>query len=329
MGLKWIEGAEGEIGGQVAGSFTATAADNRTSPGTKAMLNPQGYTLPSLGMANTWTVGFGLKVTTCSSGEVFRVAPIRIASEQCALEFYYVSATEFRARIVRGATTVDDIVGTTFSTGQWYYFEFQVTLTTGGTAAYSLKVDEAALDSGSNLNLTETGSAGADSWMLDEPGSSVVYVDDFYVRDDSTFLGDSVVVGIAPSDNGATQQWDYSTYPSHVENIDADSGDNHYVETDVVGEVELFEFGDVAIDGLGTVHGVQFEASARLDAAGSRTLRPKVRSSGGTVADGDDIVIEDESWADSRTVMETNPVTGAAWTLSDLNGSQYGMELEA
>lgn len=340
MALKWMDGAE--IWGYTnyylaayasAGGLTIQTP-GRISPGQRYVSLSAGsghLTTPSLGQQNTWVVGVGLRM---SNDADFELRFLDDDTEQCRLEAVQ-NGSNFDLRLVRGSTTIFTS-STSFQANIWHYFELKVTVRTGTNGSYELRRNETLVDSGSSVNLAESGSDGCDAVSLGHHSAGSVFVDDLYVLDstgtsNNDFLGDSLCVAILPDGDGATTNWTTSTGVTHYTLVDDSStlppDNNDYVYSDTNGQIDLFSFDDLPATGLGSIRAVKLSNLSRMAAVGSRTCRAKFRSSGGTVANGDDFVVDGESALDRPVIFDENPVTTSAWTASDINGGQFGVEV--
>lgn len=336
MTLRWYEGAEDWAGPdywgaayQSGGSSAGSSTTARVPPGTRSIQNTAGNLLvtPSLSVQNTWFVGFALQ-GNAADDTVFSFR--KAASEQCRLERVDQTGGIYKLRLMRGATQIYETTET-FDSSIWHYFELQVTVRTGTNASYELRHNEVSLSSASSLNLAEAGSDGADVFGFAPAGLT----DDVYILDDqgttnNTFLGDCVVEAVLPDGDGATTDWTTSTGVDHyllVDDPNTVANDTDYVQSDTNGHLDLFDYAALSSTGLGTIFGVQVSARSAMTAVGTRTLRSKFRSGGGTNANGPSFVVNGTAYSEYPTIMEENPVLAAAWTKSDIDAGQFGVEV--
>jgi hypothetical protein len=338
MALKWYDGAE--IYGSssyvtrvyVSGDPAATQIESRLSPGQWSYnMASDHLTPPSLGVQNTWIVGFGLRK---GSSQPFRWEFRKGATEQLRLEAVNEGGG-FKFRLMRGATEVA-VTTATFAYDQWHYFELKVTIRTGTNGAYELRHNEANVLSGSSVNLANVGNDGADVHSFGYTNNvGACYLDDVYICDstgsvNNDFLGDSVVVGLLPDADGATLDWSTSTGADHYVLVDdpvTAPNNVDYVSSATNGDIDLYSFQALPSTGLGTIYGVAVSVAASLETVGSRTLRSKYRSSGGTVEDGEDFVVDGTGVVETLTIFEINPVTTNAWSATDIDTGQFGFEV--
>ena len=277
--------------------------------------------------ADKCVFGFGYKDDAVAGSTGLEINILRGAADQLKLRFVAVTSSTFRIDVMRGATILE---GTPeYSTGNWHYFEFEVTLHTA-TGAYELRRNETLVISDTGVNTADSGSNGWNAIDIDgSSGTVTALFDYFYLLDgtgaaNNTFLGDSVIEGKLPSGDGATVDWTPSSGSTH-HTLLADLSDVTYVATDVAGEEEFLEFPDFSAI-TGNIHGVMVMATMALDSLGSRTIRLKALS-GATEGDGDAQVIESTSFSGFYEIFEVDPDTTSAWDVSGFNAALFGFEL--
>lgn len=156
------------------------------------------------------------------------------------------------------------------------------------------------------------------------PWSASTYFDDVWVSD-SELLGDCRIECILPSGSGATTQWDASA-GNNYECVDENTpnSDTDYVSTATADEIDTYAFSNLTTT-AGTVKGVQVSAFARKDDAGSRSIA-LVSRPGSTDRVGDTKALAD-SYNYYSQILDENPDTEAAWTISEVNASEFGVKL--
>lgn len=170
-------------------------------------------------------------------------------------------------------------------------------------------------------------------------GQSAIF-DDLYILDDvdsgvtgapnDDYLGDVRVVARFPSGNGAS---------SDLLGSDADSTDNYllvdevapdgdttYVESSTIGDKDTYAYTNLT-QTTGSVYGVQINAYARKTDAGTREIVTVARDAGATEEDGPTKSLG-SAYEYHSDIREANP-DGNQWTISDVNGSEYGVKVTA
>lgn len=338
MTLKWHDGAElwghatYQGRGYLSGSSSFVTSDPRVPPGTRAFsFGPGVLTTPSLGAQNTWIVGFGLKMTSNQEpGWRF----LNANNEQCRIEVFDNGNSTFELRIMRGVTQVA-ITNQSFAQNVWHFFEAKLTVRTGVNGAFEIRRNESSVLSGSSVNLADTGSDGCDAHSWGLVSGSGCLMDDIYILDDqgatnNNFLGDVVIVGLLPTAEGNRNEFTPSSGTNNaalVDDPDDLPSESDFVSSDTNGHTDLYAYENLPATGLGTIFGIRVITDAGMATVGSRTLRPKFRDGGGSEGNGANFIISGTAVLSKPVIMEQNPVTASAWTASDINNGEFGVEV--
>lgn len=220
----------------------------------------------------------------------------------------------------------------TVSAATFYYLEIKVTLHASAGVAV-LRVNEVQVLNGTGLN-TVGGTTDRVRFggLLNTGG--VLDFDDLVILDtagsvNNDFIGDVRVQAILPSGNGNSSVLVGSDGNSTDNYLLVDeatpNGDTDYVASATPGAKDTYAYGNVT-PASGSVLGVQISAYARKDDAGARSIVTVARS-GGTEADGPVQTLA--TTFDYHTdVRETKP-GGSQWSISDVNGAEFGVKVNA
>lgn len=237
----------------------------------------------------------------------------------------------------RGGTQIADSGAKKLLLNVWYYIELKTTIAdAGGTAEVHVNGESWITFTGDTRN-------GGTSALIDRIGfirtgnsGSSFWVDDFYVCDgtgaaNNNFLGDIKVETLYPNGNGNSSQ---------LVGSDGNSTDNYllvdeagtpvttdYTASATVGNKDTYTFSNLAA-AAGPIKGVQVVGYASKSDAGARTAAMVTRS-GTTEADGASTALTNGSFAPVYDVRETNPDTGSAWTVGDVNGAEFGIKVSS
>lgn len=225
----------------------------------------------------------------------------------------------------------------TWITGQWYYCEFQATLS-DTVGVITVKLNGATV-----INLTgqDTKNGGTktvfDSFQFNHNwtvNSGVdMYYDDVYVTNgagsaNNGFLGDITVETLLPNGDGATNQFlgsDGNSVSNYALVNEAGAPvTTSYVEDGTTTERDLYAYGDLAT-ASGPVYGVQVASYAQASASGARNLKNAVRS-GTTVATSTTKPLV-TTYLPALSIQEVDPSTSAAWDIAGINAAQFGVEV--
>lgn len=216
------------------------------------------------------------------------------------------------------------------TTGSWWYIEMGGTIAdSGGTC--TVKVNGATVMSytGDTKNGGTNASIDAISPNTSAGGYSS-YFDDIYVCDGTgsapfnTFLGEIRVSTLVPTGAGSSTQFTPSTGAnwSCVDELPFSATD--YVSDSVVGHRDTYAMADLYA-GASNVLAVQNCLVAKKSDAGAVNLKSALKV-GATVYTGSaqGLSTGDVTYMDLRT---QNPATAAAWSVSDVNALEAGVEV--
>lgn len=231
-------------------------------------------------------------------------------------------------RVMRGDGVTDLAISTsTLSTNTWYYIEVKVLIAdgTGGTADVQVNGSGTGWIAATSLDTRQ--STTTDQWgYFIVAGSGGHTHDDLYVADGATgFLGDVRVVTLWPAGEGSNSEWTCATGTSHSglvdELISTDDAALDYLYASAAVKTDTFDYGNLA---TGTVKAIQHCVTARKTEPGARSIAPVTRISSTDYAGTTKYIGTD--FAIVREIAETKP-TGGAWSVSDVNGAQFGFKL--
>ncbi len=232
---------------------------------------------------------------------------------------------EIRAHLL-GNTTADTTTAAGVRSGtEFIYIEVKLTID-DTTGSYEVKIDGAVALSNSGVD-TDNGSDGSGVRIEFYTDTPDLIFDDIYICDNTgpqnnDFLGDCSVVALDPTSD-VTTEWGTTSSP-HYSEIDENPSDKDttYIETGSPTAVDLFGFQNVT-SLLGAIYGIQVcvEISDSSDPVDLRIV------SGATTSDEegvDNTVVYDPSFITYTRIVELDPNTSSAWTLSNVNAAQFG-----
>lgn len=342
MALRWIEGFETDQGQTDLERKYAVASNSSAwstttglrlgtalrSSGTTAELRTKALVAA---VGNTWTMGFRFRGNTNITVGDHPGGMTLFSGSGDQLEFRFSSPTDntMVVKVYRGAT----LLGTSerFFADDWYYLEFQAVVRTATNGSFSVKVDGVTVLTVSGVNTANQGTDGADrvrALLRITNGTSDW--DDWYIRDDSTFLGDTVIQGILPTSDGNRTEWTPDTGSTNFDRVDDAAGspsDSDKVTADTPGLTDLYGYANLTFAGTSTtIHGLQVNTSAFMGTSGTRTLRPKFRQST-TEADGTNFVVPNTTPNGYSEVFAVDPTDSAAWTKAKVDAIEIGVEV--
>jgi hypothetical protein len=346
MAGKWLEGFESHTNSSQLARKYATFTGSVSVQSGRVFGNAGGMASTvavsdSLGLADTWIVGFGVRITsrqTALNSGAQGIYIEKASTEQFHLEFVN-NVGSFEVRLMRGATQLAITTGL-YAYGNWHHFEVKVLVNTA-TGTYEIRHDEVLAVSGTGVNTANAGSNQADIFALrftSNVGTTFMF-DDMNVKDgtgatNNDFLGDFIVEACTVNGAGASTQWTNDAGSgSNFNNVQDpgnaapdESGAGGTNSSDTSGQKDLYALTDLAhIDG--SIAFVQIGAQLGMLAAGSRNVLVKYRDDGGTDATAATVTVASTTFDEFPVVLDQNPVTATPWDVSDINGGQIGVEV--
>lgn len=225
-----------------------------------------------------------------------------------------------------GGTTLIANGSTVLSQDTWYRID--VKCGTGTTADYELKINNTTELSGT-ANL---GTSNAGSWYVGKTAnrnSNTVdfYYDDLVVSDSGYITGDVQIKRLTPDSNGSTMTWSLGTGASDYTQVDDNPvSDADYVMSPTTGNpnTALFGLTSTSTEGIsGTILALKGYVRTRENTTVTSAHRIRIRS-GSTNSDSSNRNGTTTNTAQQR-ILENDPDTGSAWTLSSLDSVEVGV----
>lgn len=275
--------------------------------------------------AATIVVGFALKWSnTAAGGTVCELRNGTTVHAQVRLDNsgHLVAANS-------GGTPYTGGTGTAvLSAGVWYYVEAKV-FVHDTTGTFDVKLNGASELALTGLDTRNGATTTIDTIRIGNTGTATASYDDLYILDTSgsaptnDFLGDCRVEAIFPTGAGNYAQWTplSSTNVSNVDETTPD-GDTTYNSSSTANQIDSFAYGNLTPSSA-TVYGLQYALYARKDDAGTRTIAPLARISSTDYASATTHNLS-TSYAYYLQIKEQSPASSSAWTVSEINGAEFG-----
>jgi len=228
-----------------------------------------------------------------------------------------------------GTTILGPTAASLFSSGTWIHLQLGVKIdNTAGEI--EVKLNGVTVLSGTGLDTQNTANAYGNAIELaGQVSGSYHYFNDAWFADaqgtvNNALPGDVRVWCLVPTGAGNYAQWTPSAGANWqcVDEIPP-NGDTDYVSSATAGQKDSYAFQDIS--GTGAVKGVQISLWARKDDGGTRQVRTLARIAS-TDYTGDTRSLAD-SYRCERQIHDVSPATAAPWTLSEINGAEFGAEL--
>lgn len=236
--------------------------------------------------------------------------------------------------IRRGGTLILTTANNSITPGVFSYVEVLVTLSdTVGVVTVRVDGVQVGTFSGDTKNGGTSSTLEAVTFNASSgPNGTVFYLDDFYLLNgagavNSTFRGDSSVLTRFPDGNGNYSQGvnSGSTSVNNYTYVDENPPNTtDYVAFATTGDKDTYTFQDIP---AGTVYGIQQAMYASKSDAGARTMRNIQRIAGADFASAvDQSLGVTPTYAAKLDVLQVSPATGVSWTVTELNGTEFGTE---
>lgn len=209
----------------------------------------------------------------------------------------------------------------------WVYIEFEAVLnsTSGRLTAY-VNSTQAVTNS-----LNTTASTGGDFIKFWTNSLSTWYLDDLYINNTATKLGESRIIVLSP--NADTAQKNFQTNPTGLAgNYAAVNGltvnNSSFIYGGTSGWKDIYDIDDMSFNPL-TIHGIQPVYTARKDDAATIGVRMNVISGASTINGTTNNLLQSQTdfYRYSDPIITINPATGLAWKATDINNLKMGPEI--
>lgn len=326
------------------GSPTATGRLHGDSmlAGTTTILRTRSLTLQ-----NTWTYGFGFRysnATILTDSNSFPLIWLKGTDEQFSLKWDKVSGENtFEFILMRGSTEVartsDAGALGKFTALNWHYFEFQITIDPASGSYEFRHNTQVVLSEAGPINTADEGTAGADvaefAWRNNRHNTDDMYILDSTGAVNNTFLGDTVIEGRLPTgEDLAVHDWliedggapSIDTYNEVCDNLSCSASPTQYIFSATINDDGMMTFNALSFI-TGTIHAVKVSSDAFLDTSGSREFTHLVRSGGTIYTPGITHTVSTTNPQSFEDIIELDPDTSVKWTVSGVNGADFGVRL--
>lgn len=210
--------------------------------------------------------------------------------------------------------------------GSWDYFEFSFhhdgTSDTGSNAR--IKKNGTVIAEGLGVNLRANSNYTPDTirWQMNYR----TFIDDIYVVDSYTSLGDRRVFSMVPTADTADKDFTASSGSDNFAMVDdLPFNTSDYVAASAAGALDLYALSDLPFTPV-SITAVQAHYLMAKDDATERTARVVLKS-GSTVFNGDTVGVPSSFSYGRSAILETDPNTSAAWTAAAVDALQAGLEV--
>lgn len=278
----------------------------------------------------TYIVGFTFKWTAAANNTVDNLAFREGGTTHIAINFFGGTT---QIQLERGTTQIDISPTNAFALNTFHHFEMKV-FVHDSTGTAEIRIDGTTVVNFGPGDTRNGGAATIDHITMGANSGSPLQIDNLIIMDNlgginDDFIGDVVIERRAVNGNGNYSQWDGSD-GNQVDNyLQVDDGrphdsDSTYNQAQVAAEKDTYTVQDLVAT-TGDVLAVQAGLIARHEGQGG-TLRHMLRRSstdqfGSALTPGAGYTYHSELW-------EEDPNAGpGAWTIANVNASEFGFEL--
>jgi hypothetical protein len=211
---------------------------------------------------------------------------------------------------------------------QYRYYHIELGVVVGPTGSAEVRVDGTTiLELASGDTRPSGGGTTADRIVL-HSGNGLYAGWDNIVIDDADWPGEIKIIALTPNGTGNLQEFTPSTGTDHAALVDErPPTTTDYVYSTTPGHREQFSLADHGLSGGIIVEGVQVIMHALESESAGMTLDTGLRVNGANYDDGKVHALLTASSRFEGKIWETNPDTGAAWTLEEINNLQAGVKV--
>lgn len=280
-------------------------------------------TFPAITALSAMTVGFAFSTETAGNTNGSRIISLKNGGTTVGiLGIDSTGAIRF-ARDDFGSNQHGISTGGLIAPNIWNYIEIEFTRNSS-TGAFNIYMNGSLVLSGTGVN---TGAVDVNTVQFSTDAGNR-YIDDFYIVDAATRLGECRIDTLRPSADTATKQFtpnSGSTNFSRVADAVIDS-DSSYNSATTIGTKDLFDINDLAAT-PSAIFAVQAVMAARKDNTDLSQLRVDIKS-GATSVQGATKTLA-TTYNIFTDILPTDPATSAAWTPTAVNALQLGYEVIA
>jgi hypothetical protein len=232
-----------------------------------------------------------------------------------------------------GTTVIADSGGVGLPTNTWMNLEMKVKVANaGGTVDVRLNGINILSFTGDTQN---GGTASIDNIQFEGVANADMIFHDIIINDDTggvndSWMGDNQVDVLFPDGDGTTNNFTPLGAGANYVEVDETEhdSDTSYNEDATVNDVDLYTFANLpALPGTATVRGVQIVASVKSDDGGAKSLALIARPvSTNRIGATQSIT---SAYLFYREISDVSPETSSAWTETEIDGSEFGIEVAA
>jgi hypothetical protein len=281
-----------------------------------------GYSSLLFDNQQVWICGMAVSRTQGSENPITLWNFVDGSTSQCT-----VVANEDRTISVKRGDTV---LGTSTFVASWntyYYYEVRMEISNNARVEIRCEGNPILILEGVDTQTTLNSYAN----LITLGSSMLTLVCDIYICDatgsrNNDLLGPVRVMYQPPAGDGEYTDFIPSSGVEPYKMVDEAiaNHDTDYVSSKVAGDKVSFTFPPIPVV-PGSLAGVQIVQDIRKDSTSNRSIRPFARRSGSEAALTEHDVTTTYTYY--REILEIDPITGQPWTVSNLQNTEWGVEV--
>jgi hypothetical protein len=291
---------------------------------------------PELTTDDTLIVGFSMYCPNPhNNGEIFQFRTQNNYNNDVIGGFALQINSDRSLSVARETTTLDTSSASVVPLADWCYVEMK--LVCDNTAgSYEVRIDGVDVLSDTGVDTQSDGDGYYNVVRFNGGLSSVtpsvgMRIDDLWICDSTgsamnDFLGSGMKIAtISPDGDGDSTDWTPDTGNTNYTQIDEDvQVTANYVEDVTTNNLDLYTY--ESLPTIADLKAVQVVSEIQITEPNELTLKTVVKHSTTEDADAGQMVGNSEIIGKTR-IMEENPVTTNAWTVSDVDSLQAGIKV--
>ena len=276
-----------------------------------------------------FSCGFSLKMSgTVTASNI--VAFVSSVSSSVVLALRHNA--DLSITLLSGATEYGTTSANAIPLDAWVYVEIECSLSNsvGSTKAY---INGAQVINAPSVAIPPVGDPTFGVLRF-STGGSVRYsdIDDLYVSNTATKLGESRVIVISPSSDTVQKNFQTSPATGLAGNYDAVNGltvDNtDWIYGGTTGWKDIYEVADMPFNPA-EIHGIQPIYVARKDDAADMNVRVNLISGASTITGPTNNLLNSTTnwYSYYNPIIYNNPISGLPWKANDINNLKMGPEI--
>ena len=334
MALIFIDGFDHYVTGDIEEKWSSRGGSQETISSTYGRFGGQGIQfygnngwIKKTIAVNKTTIYFGgavYKESTFDPGFSTSAPLIYVDDESAVRQINIHVDSSYKFLVYRGDIT---LLGSTadyiFETKKWFYLEVKITISA------TVGVIELKINGTQVLNLTSQNTKNGSDYIRNVYFSGIysgryTLWDDIYI-DDSQYHGDCRIRTFMPDADGNSVDFTRSTGSNDYECVDEpqSNSDTDYIVSDTLNHKSIF---GITTGALGTVKAIQLNNHCRLDEAGTRKIKPVIRSNS-TDYQGTETDVIAANYKFESEIWELDPDDSGAWTQTKIEAAEFGLEI--